>query len=563
MNYFVSKDDVLESVDYFKKLDTNDLFYHFLILKRVGITIQNDIQLSGRKANNYIEEEIMDAFEVVAGLRNTDEDFTKYSIAFPSNFDQPETRKFYQPRSDFKLLRSRFNDTLKNQRNRRFYNYNENTNSVTLVNDYLEIIKEHYLFDTKVSLKQFASWIFRFTEFPFTNETNSIEFSRVIKEALLKYFKFNKKEIETLFIDDLKTNLIKPSQEKVNAHELREYLDVTEIIKQNNENLKNTELAKKSIFTEKDIHEYSEIKGDNPSFEIIKNLLLQKKQIILTGVPGIGKSFYSKKLSQEIDDNNNKIFDKTWFIQFHQNYSYEEFIGGETITIDSQTGNSKITTFQGKLLEAIEKAKINKELDYLFIIDEINRGNISSIFGETILLLDREYEVILSKPLMGVEKMSLPENLYLVGTMNTTDRNIAFLDLAIRRRFGFVELQPNSDYLSEMISLPVIIDGNVQGYYNLGAILDYINNRIVELLSDINLRLGQSYFIPSEGNEWTWDEFLLQFNYVILPTLKEYSFISNGIAEKIVGDYLVDGIQNIDLFKESFQNEFSEMIIWK
>ena len=86
---------------------------------------------------------------------------------------------------------------------------------------------------------------------------------------------------------------------------------------------------------------------------------------------------------------------------------------------------------------------------YLFIIDELNRGNIAEIFGETILTLDRGYKVRLTKEIDGVKEFSIPENLYIVGTMNTSDRNIAFLDLAIRRRFAFVNLFPNYEFLSE------------------------------------------------------------------------------------------------------------------
>ena len=137
--------------------------------------------------------------------------------------------------------------------------------------------------------------------------------------------------------------------------------------------------------------------------------------------------------------------------------------------------------------------------------------------------------------------------------MNTSDRNIAFLDLAIRRRFAFIPLMPNYDFLSEEVTFED---------YDLGNILKLINRRIVSTLKDEELILGQSYFIPqiNEDEKYIWDKkaFKNQFNFVILPTLREYSFNNAAAVDSIVGENLADGIQDMDDFMISFDAEFGD-----
>lgn len=574
MDFFIKKEDVYRSIDYFMGERHDELLYMFLILKHLGITVEREINLAGSGENRMSEaakEELINTFENVGGLRDNTEDFVNYTIVFPSGFikcrGHNQKDAFYQPGSPLRTYPSRFRDTLKNVRRDKFFVYNEELSSVKLSRDYDTVISEVYLHKTKISLRHLSAWIYRFVAFPFEKEPSQTEFTRVIKKAIKKYFRLTKKEFDWLIEDDLNLNLLSPADDSdsISGQELREHLVISEVVNANNNTLSsNGSESRNKRISPQSIAKYLEITGENPSFSTIKKLLLDKKQIILTGVPGVGKSYYSQNLIDERDDNGDLIFEKSWVVQFHQNFTYEEFIGGETIDTDHETGNSKVSTFKGKLMRAIEHAEIdeNKNKKFLFVIDEINRGNISSIFGETIMLLDREYKVELSKPIEGVEELCLPDNLYLLGTMNTSDRNIAFLDLAIRRRFGFVELQPNSDYLSETIVLQAN-DYNTIGKYNLGAVLDDINKIIVRVLGDNNLKLGHSYFIPNNGVEWDWEDFQNQFNYVILPTIKEYSYTRTGVAELVVGDQLVDGIQDIDLFKDAFSNRFSGMIMWQ
>lgn len=211
-----------------------------------------------------------------------------------------------------------------------------------------------------------------------------------------------------------------------------------------------------------------------------------------------------------------------------------------------------VTTRKGVFLNFVNEALLHPKENYLFVIDELNRGNIAEIFGETILALDRDYTVDLSREYEGIKTLRLPDNFYIVGTMNTSDRNIAFLDLAIRRRFAFITLLPNYDFLSE----EVMLDN-----FDLGNVLRTINQRILSTLKDSELILGQSYFIPPKGENgyvWSFEAFKNQFNFVILPTLREYSFNDPAAVNTIVGEYLGEGIQELDDFMVAFSAEFSE-----
>lgn len=287
------------------------------------------------------------------------------------------------------------------------------------------------------------------------------------------------------------------------------------------------------------VAKYIQMTGDNPTDEQIFKTLIQSKQIVLTGVPGIGKSRFLNNLKSR--------FDHAEMIQFHANYSYEEFIGGDTIE------SSTVTSKKGKFLNFVQKAKNDKESkSYLFIIDELNRGNIARIFGETILALDRGYSVDLAKEIEGIDTFSIPENVYIACSMNTSDRNIAFLDLAIRRRFAFLELLPNYELLSSIAEYDK---------FDLGNILKIINTRILNALGKEELLLGHSYFLSDSvksGNKYVWTDEKLhrQFNFVILPTLREYTFSNRNALSTILGEQLSVGLMEVEEFVEAFVDEF-------
>lgn len=171
------------------------------------------------------------------------------------------------------------------------------------------------------------------------------------------------------------------------------------------------------------------------------SLLRRKKNIILQGPPGVGKTFIARKLAyeimQEVKDANIEM------VQFHQSYSYEDFIQGLRPT---QKGGFDLR--DGIFYSFCQRALAHPERPFFFIIDEINRGNLSKIFGELMMLIEadkREEKFALKLTYAEDEedRFYVPDNLYIIGTMNTADRSLAIVDYALRRRFAFVSLQPD------------------------------------------------------------------------------------------------------------------------
>lgn len=541
MKYYISKDDVKESINYFKELglDSDDNLFLFLMAKRAGISMTYPVTFMTSNLSETQKKDYLDTIWMLGGLFDSTEIPKKRCVLFPNKFS---SLKFYQPGTEFDGIVGRVKDTIQ-KKNLTLPLYEDDENFLKLKRNYQDVVKETYLLDKKISLKYLSAWLFRFTEFDFENEPTEKQFTRVIEKTIRKFLRITKRDFLWLFEDDLSFNRIKPSTSSISGTELRSEfefpasadkqpeVDVSDVVVHNHEI--------SSAIT----HQYLELNGENPSHSDIISILESKKQIVLTGVPGTGKSRYTTILQSS------KEFEKVEMVQFHANYSYEDFIGSETLS--EENGTTVIRTKKGVFLEFIEDIKQTNDSTkkYLFIIDELNRGNIAEIFGETILTLDRGYKVRLTKEIDGVKEFSIPENVYIVGTMNTSDRNIAFLDLAIRRRFAFVNLFPNYEFLSESI----VFDG-----FDVGNILKIINQRIIETLGDSELLLGQSYFIPNNPEKsWDMESFKNQFNFVILPTLKEYSFNDANAINAIIGESLADGLLDLEDFSDAFKAEFS------
>lgn len=543
MNIYISKNDVIDSINYFKNLglSTDDSLFLFLLSKHMGITIVAPVTYGGSMSTEK-KQECLSAIWMMAGLFDSTEECAKRGLMFPTGFAKPE---LYQPGTEFNGAVGRVRDTIK-QKNVIVQIYNNNDFVLTLKGNYRDLIKENYLQGKKISLSALSAWIFRFTSFEFDTFPTPKQFARVLEKVVRKFLKISKNDFLWLFEDDLSTKRLSPNSIGITGAEVRNEFPFDPAKMPEVQPITPTFDAQQNIISQATVDKYLALNGDNPSDDDIFDILKTKKQIVLTGVPGVGKSRYTDILC------NNPFFYKNNVIQFHASYGYEDFIGSETLEPTS-SGGTQITTRKGTFLEFIEEAKNDpdKTHNYLFVIDELNRGNIAEIFGETILALDRSYKVVLRKTYDGVKELQIPENVYIVGTMNTSDRNIAFLDLAIRRRFAFIPLLPNYDFLSE----EVVLDS-----FDLGNVLKTINQRIVNVLNDPELILGQAYFIPPKTSagtyEWTIEQFKNQFNFVVLPTLKEYGFNDPALIGSIVGESLCDGEQEIDDFRAAFTAEF-------
>jgi len=277
--------------------------------------------------------------------------------------------------------------------------------------------------------------------------------------------------------------------------------EVSEI--ENNEEIKD--------YTKNDF--LSQVFIDESKYDTMVSLLEKKKNIILQGAPGVGKTFMAKRLAYSIlgkkDDS------KITFIQFHQSYSYEEFVEGYRPTDNS------FTLQRGIFYNCCENAKKNPGHNYYLIIDEINRGNLSKIFGELLMLIEsdkREHKLQLA---YSNEEFSVPENLYIIGLMNTADRSLALIDYALRRRFSFVNIEPAFKNAKFKETFAQIFDGD---YADELKLIEDINQKIsLDPSLGEGFMIGHSYFCPNiKGRKANRQDMNEIFEYDILPLIEEY-----------------------------------------
>ena len=178
------------------------------------------------------------------------------------------------------------------------------------------------------------------------------------------------------------------------------------------------------------------------SYTTLVGLMTRKRNVILLGAPGVGKTFAAKRLAYSMMGVMDSSRVKT--VQFHQSYTYEDFIEGFRPSVSGTGFEIK----KGVFYNFCKEAENDSENDYFFIIDEINRGNLSKIFGELFTLIEadkrgkRKMELLYSSDNFSVPKFSVPKNVYIIGMMNTADRSLAMIDYALRRRFAFFEMKP-------------------------------------------------------------------------------------------------------------------------
>ncbi len=247
-------------------------------------------------------------------------------------------------------------------------------------------------------------------------------------------------------------------------------------------------------------------------FDLMTAVLHDKKNIILKGAPGVGKTFAAKRLAYSIMGKKDESRIK--FVQFHQNYSYEDFIMGYK---PSENG---FALKEGSFYKFCNLAAKEPDKDFFFIIDEINRGNISKIFGELLMLIEKDYRGTEMTLAYSDKPFFVPKNLYIIGMMNTADRSLAMIDYALRRRFGFFEIEPAFDSKGFQLYQ--------KGLNN--QTFDSLIEKIKELNQDITkddalgkgFCIGHSYFCNWE--ECTNEKIRAVVKCDILPMLEEYWF---------------------------------------
>lgn len=259
-----------------------------------------------------------------------------------------------------------------------------------------------------------------------------------------------------------------------------------------------------------------EVYMDEEDYNTLVELLDAKYNIILQGAPGVGKTFAAKRLAYSIMGE--KDTSRVSMVQFHQSYSYEDFIQGY------RPVDNGFKLEMGAFYKFCKVAEIDDERPYFFIIDEINRGNLSKIFGELMMLIESDKRGEKMKLLYKDEWFTVPKNVRIIGMMNTADRSLAMMDYALRRRFAFYDFAPA--FANETFRR-YVADKNNDKLENLIKTVDNLNNAISndESLGD-GFRIGHSYFCTKKEITDAWLKSVVE--YEIIPMLKEYWFDEPG-----------------------------------
>ncbi|MDD4035738.1 MAG: AAA family ATPase [Bacilli bacterium] len=258
-----------------------------------------------------------------------------------------------------------------------------------------------------------------------------------------------------------------------------------------------------------------EVYMNREKYNEIISVLKRKKNIILMGSPGVGKTFMAKRLAYSLMNSQNK--DRIEFVQFHQSYSYEDFIEGFRPVIDKTGFEIELGIFY----KFCKKAENDPNNDYYLIIDEINRGNLSKILGELLMLIENDKRGEQVTLLYSKSPFSVPSNIYIIGLMNTADRSLAILDYALRRRFSFINIFPafNNETFKK---------------YQLKVNNTYLN-KTIEKIKELNkviasdpslgggYTIGHSYFCELDA-DLDESDIKIIIKYDIIPLLEEYWF---------------------------------------
>ncbi|PTJ79310.1 AAA family ATPase [Staphylococcus kloosii] len=345
--------------------------------------------------------------------------------------------------------------------------------------------------------------------------------SLAIYQKLFKHFGLNYKHKDSIILNI----------------ELQEFLDSIGV------NVDLTKTAKilfdyynKYLIESKEESKEEEIKATNfddvfisqQYIEKIIRILKRKQAIILKGVPGVGKTFTIKSLLSRSFDNIGE--NGIEMIQFHQSYSYEEFIEGLKPQMDGSFEAEK-----GIFYDISKRAQDDPDNNYFLVIDEINRGNLSKIFGELMMLIENDKrDSYVVKLAYSKELFTVPNNLYIIGTMNTADRSLTLVDYALRRRFAFFTLEPAFD--TEKFN-KFLVENMKLEKKQLNKINNTMTkiNRIIEHTLGNDFIIGHSYFVVNEGevNDFAeWYDDIVTFE--IIPMIEEYYFDDEVTSQRLI-----------------------------
>ncbi|MYJ76987.1 MAG: AAA domain-containing protein, partial [Caldilineaceae bacterium SB0670_bin_27] len=283
--------------------------------------------------------------------------------------------------------------------------------------------------------------------------------------------------------------------------------------------------------------------------ERIYTLLNDKRQVIFQGPPGTGKTYVAQALANCLAGKK----DRVTLVQFHPSYTYEDFVRGFRPTL--KDGKAGFELQDGPLLRVAEKAVNDRDSRHFLIIDEVNRGNLAKVFGELYFLLEyRDKKIRMQYQQEGEDDFTLPENLYIIGTMNTADRSIALVDLPLRRRFYFVEFLPDEDPVKSVLAR--WLDKRAPELAWVAKVVEEANKLMED---DRHAAIGPSYFMKETLKE---EDIPRIWKHSVLPYIEERLFGDDNkisrfhlktLREKVAPQVL--GVDNDNQEEEDAKNE--------
>lgn len=389
--------------------------------------------------------------------------------------------------------------------------------TIKFSNNYVDEIYELTLKPNKLNILAFAVWYSKFVKFQ----------KRLTPNELIAYM------LDSLSINEYERSIFFQTENNLNINYSEDILDMKAIREKIG---KPNKLGDQIAWLEVENNAVAEpvefykiankkIKRINMvSNSKIEELLLDNYQIIISGPPGTSKSFKAHQIAKKLSEENNERVLK---VQFHPQMNYQEFIGGFIVK------GENVVKQRGVLPNFIDKANESGAV-HILIIEEINRANLSSVFGEVTLCLDRNYSASIT---IGGEDevLTIPKNLLIIATMNTADKTLGTIDYALKRRFVEIYLPPNPQ---ELIDTVEIADG-----ISATDLLTKINSNLVGTLNNKELVIGQTIFyndkvLDNDKFKWPMEKFEDLYNFKILPLIEDYCKNDLNQVIDIVGEKL-------------------------
>ena len=530
MSYFLDEKTIKQSFDKLNSIkygSANEL-YSFLLLKAAGFGKFDYIDLSKEE----VKKKIFDSAKQLSGLFTNPDIMNSTKVKY--NFIDPFSMQRWGSKSDHpseplkKWAGSRFKNNIVGGGEQWKYLIMNDEDNTSLIKEREQGIDKVIKDSQKIPLDSIAVWFYRFIGF-----THQAPKSQLVN-SFLDFFNIDKDEQSRLFSSTNSIDL-SFSNKMMDPSIVREWIgnpkDTPEWVNDNSSvDISNETKEPLSIgsFNANGIENTG-----NKDIGFLRKLLSSANQEILMGAPGTSKSYMAEKLANN--------FDYVERIQFHPQYTYQEFIGGQVLK------NGNLIDQKGIFIEFLEKAMNAPQKSFLFIIDEINRANVSQVFGELIQLLDRGEQINLSFNDQS-KSYFLPSNLKIIGTMNTTDRTVGRLDFALKRRFYQIHFYPDYNLLMDKV---LLADNSI----SVADLLRKINDNLVTSLNNKEMVIGHAMFLNSRVIDkktgkfvWGKEDFCNLFNYLIEPIVEDYCDNNGELIQSILGDKLPNQLNGSDFY---------------